>query len=204
MRILLSGTAAIAMAFAATPAVAQYGGSPAEQVEGAPNETQSAPNEAEPAPEGVNRYVDVPSYGNAEEAEIAGKDQAGEGYASVDLDVDGDVDADVDADVDGDGDGQGENLSAPSHDNSDDPEGEAVEDQGPEPEGATWRGEDGRAYCRRSDGTTGLVVGGGAGALVGRGIDGGRNRAAGTIIGALIGAVVGSAVDRSAAEQSCR
>jgi hypothetical protein len=31
-----------------------------------------------------------------------------------------------------------------------------------------WRGRDGRRYCRKPDGTTGLVVGGVAGALVGR------------------------------------
>jgi len=87
------------------------------------------------------------------------------------------------------------------------------DEAGPEAGGATWQGEDGRAYCRRSDGTTGLVVGGGAGALLGReiGRDGRHNRrrgrgggTAGAIIGGLIGAVVGSAVERSAAEQGCR
>lgn len=31
-----------------------------------------------------------------------------------------------------------------------------------------WRGRDGRRYCRKPNGTTGLVVGGVAGALVGR------------------------------------
>ena len=36
-----------------------------------------------------------------------------------------------------------------------------------------WQGSDGQYYCRRTDGTTGLVVGAGVGALVGRGIDGG-------------------------------
>ena len=34
--------------------------------------------------------------------------------------------------------------------------------------GRTWRGRDGRYYCRRSNGTTGLLVGGAAGALIGR------------------------------------
>ncbi len=43
MRILLAGAAAAAFAFAATPAFAQYGGSPAEQVDGAPDEAQFAP-----------------------------------------------------------------------------------------------------------------------------------------------------------------
>ena len=35
--------------------------------------------------------------------------------------------------------------------------------------GPTWRGNDGRMYCRKRDGTTGLIVGAVAGALVGRG-----------------------------------
>ena len=34
--------------------------------------------------------------------------------------------------------------------------------------GPTWRGRDGRYRCRRPDGTTGLIVGGAAGALIGR------------------------------------
>ena len=60
-----------------------------------------------------------------------------------------------------------------------------------------YRGEDGRYYCRRSDGTTGLVIGAGVGALTGRAIDGGRNRAAGTIVGGVLGALVGREVERS-------
>ena len=34
-----------------------------------------------------------------------------------------------------------------------------------------WQGQDGRYYCKRSNGTTGLIVGGAAGALVGRAVD---------------------------------
>ncbi len=198
MRILLASAAAASFAFAATPAFAQHGGSPAEQVDGAPNEAGSAP-------EGENTLVDVPSYENADEAEIAGKDQAGEDYALADVDADLDVDADIDTDMD-----RGELQPPPPGETYD-----AVEpdEAGPEADGATWQGEDGRAYCRRSDGTTGLVIGGGAGALVGReiGRDGRHNRrrgrgggTAGAIIGGLIGAVVGSAVERSASEQACR
>jgi hypothetical protein len=67
--------------------------------------------------------------------------------------------------------------------------------------GETWQGNDGRAYCRRSDGTTGLVVGAGAGALVGRGIDTRGERGTGTILGAIAGALLGAAVERGA---SCR
>lgn len=60
-----------------------------------------------------------------------------------------------------------------------------------------YRGSDGRYYCRRSDGTTGLVIGAGAGALLGRAIDGGRSRAGGTIVGGVLGALLGREVERS-------
>lgn len=69
--------------------------------------------------------------------------------------------------------------------------------------GQTWRGRDGRYYCRRSNGTTGLLVGGAAGALVGRSIDGGRNRTAGTLIGGVAGALLGREVQRSSSSR-CR
>ncbi len=64
--------------------------------------------------------------------------------------------------------------------------------------GETWQGEDGRVHCRRSDGTTGLIVGAGAGALVGRGIDTRGERGTGTILGAIAGAAVGRAIERGA------
>jgi hypothetical protein len=57
-----------------------------------------------------------------------------------------------------------------------------------------YRGSDGRYYCKRTDGTVGMVVGGAGGALLGNIIDGGRNRTAGTLIGGALGALVGSAV----------
>lgn len=59
-----------------------------------------------------------------------------------------------------------------------------------------WRGNDGRTYCRKKNGTTGLIIGGAAGALLGREIDGGNNRALGTILGAAGGALLGREVDR--------
>lgn len=62
--------------------------------------------------------------------------------------------------------------------------------------GPTWE-ENGRTYCRRRDGTVGLIVGAAAGALIGRAIDGGRNRATGTIVGGAVGAVVGREVARN-------
>ena len=70
--------------------------------------------------------------------------------------------------------------------------------------GPTWRGSDGRYYCRRSNGTTGLIVGGAAGALIGREIDGGRNRATGTILGAAAGALLGREIQRSSSSRRCR
>jgi hypothetical protein len=67
--------------------------------------------------------------------------------------------------------------------------------EGPPPPEA----DEGPPPCRRSDGTTGAIVGGGAGALVGRGIDRHGERGTGTIIGAVIGALIGHAVEQSAA-----
>lgn len=64
-----------------------------------------------------------------------------------------------------------------------------------------WRGRDGRTYCRKSDGTVGLVVGGVAGALVGRSIDTRGDRATGTILGAAAGALVGKEID---SKRRCR
>lgn len=70
--------------------------------------------------------------------------------------------------------------------------------------GPTWRGRDGRYYCRKPNGTTGMLIGGAAGALIGREIDGGRDRTAGTIIGAAAGALIGREVQRSQSRRRCR
>lgn len=59
-----------------------------------------------------------------------------------------------------------------------------------------WRGNDGRYYCRKKNGTTGLIIGGAVGALLGRSIDGGRDRTLGTVLGAAGGALLGRQVDR--------
>ena len=64
-------------------------------------------------------------------------------------------------------------------------------------QGRTWRGEDGRVYCRRPNGTTGLIVGGAAGALAGREIAGRGDRTVGTILGVGIGALAGRAIQRA-------
>ena len=71
-------------------------------------------------------------------------------------------------------------------------------------QGPTWQGRDGRIYCRRSNGTTGLIVGGAGGALVGRALDGGRSRATGTVLGAAVGALLGREVQRGRAARRCR
>lgn len=63
--------------------------------------------------------------------------------------------------------------------------------------GKTWRDSQGRLRCRRKNGTTGLIVGGAAGALAGRAIDGGRSRTTGTILGAAAGALLGREIDKS-------
>jgi hypothetical protein len=68
---------------------------------------------------------------------------------------------------------------------------------------STWRGDDGRYYCRRSNGTVGLLVGGVAGGLIGREVAGRRgDRTAGFLLGAVSGALIGRAIDRSGS--SCR
>jgi len=51
-------------------------------------------------------------------------------------------------------------------------------------------------YRCRSSGTTGLIVGGAAGALLGREVDRYGDRTPGTIIGAAAGALLGREVDR--------
>ena len=66
-----------------------------------------------------------------------------------------------------------------------------------------WRdGRDGRYYCRRSNGTTGLIIGAAGGAFLGRGIDTRGERATGTILGAALGALLGREIDRG--ELRCR
>jgi outer membrane lipoprotein SlyB len=70
--------------------------------------------------------------------------------------------------------------------------------------GPTWRDRQGRYRCRRSNGTVGMIVGGGAGALIGREIDGGRNRTTGTVVGAVAGALIGREVQRGRSSRRCR
>jgi len=56
-----------------------------------------------------------------------------------------------------------------------------------------YRGSDGRYYCRRSNGTTGLVIGAVAGGVLGNVVGGGT---LGTLLGAGGGALLGRNIDR--------
>ncbi len=67
--------------------------------------------------------------------------------------------------------------------------------------GNEWRGRDGRTYCKKSDGTTGLIIGGVGGALAGRAIDTRGERTTGTLLGAAAGALIGKSID---SKRSCR
>ncbi|HEX7782902.1 MAG TPA: glycine zipper 2TM domain-containing protein [Sphingobium sp.] len=64
-----------------------------------------------------------------------------------------------------------------------------------------YRGSDGRYYCKRNDGTTGLVIGGVAGGVLGNVIGGGT---LGTLLGAGGGALLGRSVDRNKQKTKCR
>lgn len=64
-----------------------------------------------------------------------------------------------------------------------------------------WRGKDGRTYCRKSNGTVGLVVGAAGGGLVGRAVDTRGERTTGTILGAAGGALLGRELTR---KRRCR
>jgi len=60
-----------------------------------------------------------------------------------------------------------------------------------------WRdGSDGRYYCRRDNGTTGLIIGAAGGAFLGRAVDTDGDRVTGTIVGAALGALIGREIDR--------
>ncbi|WP_379921060.1 glycine zipper 2TM domain-containing protein [Erythrobacter sp. R86502] len=65
-----------------------------------------------------------------------------------------------------------------------------------------WRGNDGRYYCKRDNGTTGLVIGAVGGALLGRTVDTRGDRTLGTVLGGLAGGLLGREIDRG--EARCR
>ncbi|MCJ2188792.1 glycine zipper 2TM domain-containing protein [Novosphingobium beihaiensis] len=59
-----------------------------------------------------------------------------------------------------------------------------------------WRGRDGRYYCRRDNGTTGLIIGAGVGALAGHEIAGRGDKTLGALLGGVLGGVLGREIDR--------
>ena len=59
-----------------------------------------------------------------------------------------------------------------------------------------YRGRDGRYYCRRPDGTTGLIIGALAGGVLGNVLAPGDSKTLGTVIGAVGGGLAGRALDR--------
>ena len=66
----------------------------------------------------------------------------------------------------------------------------------------SWRGKDGRTYCRRKNGTTGLVIGAAVGGVAGHEIAGRGDKTVGTIIGAAGGALLGREIDKG--KRRCR
>lgn len=61
------------------------------------------------------------------------------------------------------------------------------------PDDRIYRGSDGRYYCKRSNGTTGLVLGAVGGGLIGNALGGGT---LGTLLGAGGGALLGKNLDQ--------
>lgn len=59
-----------------------------------------------------------------------------------------------------------------------------------------YYGQDGRYYCRRPDGTTGLIVGGLAGGALGAVIAPGGSGLLGALIGGAAGSAIGQSVDK--------
>ena len=62
-----------------------------------------------------------------------------------------------------------------------------------------YRGSDGRYYCRRSDGTTGLIVGALAGGMLGNSLANGHSTTLITLLGAGSGGLIGRSIDRGSA-----
>ncbi|MCC2981598.1 MULTISPECIES: glycine zipper 2TM domain-containing protein [unclassified Sphingomonas] len=60
-----------------------------------------------------------------------------------------------------------------------------------------YAGRDGRYYCRRDDGTTGLIVGGIAGGVLGTALRPGGSGLLGALIGGAGGAALGQSIDKN-------
>jgi len=72
------------------------------------------------------------------------------------------------------------------------------------PDDRVYRGQDGRYYCKRNDGTTGLVIGAAAGGIFGNVIAGGHSRTVGTLLGAALGGLAGKSIDQNNSDVKCR
>lgn len=59
-----------------------------------------------------------------------------------------------------------------------------------------YAGRDGRYYCRRDDGTTGLIVGGIAGGVLGTALRPGGSGLLGALLGGAGGAALGKSIDK--------
>ncbi|MDT0575332.1 glycine zipper 2TM domain-containing protein [Croceicoccus sp. F390] len=60
-----------------------------------------------------------------------------------------------------------------------------------------WRGRDNRYYCKKDNGTTGLLIGGAVGGVIGNEVAGRGDRTLGALLGAAGGALLGREIDRS-------
>ena len=67
---------------------------------------------------------------------------------------------------------------------------------------SVWRGRDGRYYCKRDNGTTGLVIGAGVGALIGNEVAGRGDKLLGTLLGGVAGGLLGREIDKG--DLKCR
>ena len=65
-----------------------------------------------------------------------------------------------------------------------------------------WRGNDGRYYCKRDNGTTGLIIGAGVGALAGHEIAGRGDKTLGAVLGGVVGGLLGREIDKG--DLKCR
>ena len=67
-----------------------------------------------------------------------------------------------------------------------------------------YRGNDGQYYCRRNDGTTGLIIGAIGGGVLGDAIAPGGSKTIGTLAGGVLGALLGRSIERGNQRVQCR
>ena len=64
------------------------------------------------------------------------------------------------------------------------------------PDDRIYRGQDNRYYCRRNDGTTGLIIGAVGGGVLGNVIAPGGSKTLGSVLGGGLGALLGNSIGR--------